>query len=79
VSGIDPRLSKAVTAHSLVVAGLSVVHSLRASGLRRTLLFAALGNAIPILGELLAVNVLKLLRHHARPQAGGVPLTIAPG
>jgi hypothetical protein len=41
VSGIDPRLSRAVTAHSLVVAGLSVVHSLRASGLRRTLLFAA--------------------------------------
>jgi uncharacterized membrane protein len=47
--------------------------------LRRTLLFAALGNAIPILGELLAVRVLKVLRHHARPQVKGVPLAIALG
>jgi hypothetical protein len=45
--------------------------------LRRTLLFAVSGSAIPILGELMAVNVLKLLRHHARPQIGGVPLAIA--
>jgi len=47
--------------------------------LRRTLLFAALGSAMPFLGELLAVNVLKLLRHHVRPQAAGVPLAIALG
>lgn len=77
VSELDPRLSKAVTAHSLIVAALSVVHSLRTRGLRRTLLFAVLGNAIPILGELLAVNVLRVLRHHVRPQVGGVPLAIA--
>jgi uncharacterized membrane protein len=77
VSGIDTRLSKAVTAHSLIVATLSIVHSLRTQGLRRTLLFAVSGSAIPILGELMAVNVLKLLRHHARPQIGGVPLAIA--
>jgi uncharacterized membrane protein len=61
------------------VASLSVAHSLWARGLRRTLLFAASGNIIPILGELLAVNVLKVLRHHARPQVGGVPLAIALG
>ncbi len=73
------RLSGALTAHSLLGAGLSAAHSLRARGLRRTLLFAALGSGIPILGELLAVNVLKVLRHHARPQAGGVPLAIALG
>jgi len=79
VSGLDPRLSKVLTAHSLIVAGLSIVHSLRARGLRRTLLFAAIGNGIPILGELLAVNVLKVLRHHVRPQVGGVPLAIALG
>ena len=79
VSGLDSRLSKAVTAHSLIVAGLSAVHSLRTRGLRRTLLFAALGNAIPMLGELLAVNVLKVLHHHARPQVGGVPLAIILG
>ena len=76
---LDPRLSKAVTGHSLVVAGLSVVHSLRARGLHRTLLFAALGNAIPVLGELLAVNLLKVLRHHVRPQVAGVPLAIVLG
>ena len=79
MSGLDPRLSKAISAHALIVAGLSLIHSLRARGLRRTLLFAALGNAIPVLGELLAVNVLKLLRHYMRPQVGGVPLAIALG
>jgi len=73
------RLSGALTAHSLLGAGLSAAHSLRARGLPRTLLFGALGSGIPILGELLAVNVLKVLRHHARPQAGGVPLAIALG
>ncbi len=79
MSGSDSRFSRLVTAHSLVVAGLSIVHSLRTRGLRSTLLFSAVGNAIPILGELLAVNVLKALRHHARPQVGGVPLAIALG
>ena len=79
MSKLDPRLSKAVTAHSLIVATLSVVHSLRTRGLRRTLLFVALGNAIPILGEFLAVHVLRVLRHHARPQVKGVPLAIALG
>ena len=71
MSGLDPRLSKAITAHALIVTGLSLIHSLRARGLRRTLLFAALGNAVPVLGELLAVKVLKLLRHHMRPQVQG--------
>ena len=79
MSGPGHRLSGALTAHSLLGAGLSAAHSLRARGLRRTLLFGALGSGIPILGELLAVNVLKVLRHHARPQAGGVPLAIALG
>jgi hypothetical protein len=79
VSGPDPRLSKVVTAHSMIVAALSIVHSLRTQGLRRTLLFAALGNAIPILGELLAVHILKRIRHHVRPQVKGVPLAIALG
>jgi uncharacterized membrane protein len=79
VSHLDPRLSKVVTAHSSIVAALNVIHSLRTRGLRRTLLFAALGNAIPILGELLAVHVLKMIRHHARPQVKGVPLAIALG
>jgi uncharacterized membrane protein len=79
MSGSGLPLSRALTAHSLLVAGLGTAHSLRTRGLRRTLLFAALGSGIPILGELLAVRVLKVLRHHVRPQALGVPLAIALG
>ena len=79
MSELDPRLSKVVTAHSSIVAALSLIHSLRTRGLRRTLLFAALGNVIPTLGELLAVHVLKVLRHHTRPQIRGVPLAIVVG
>ena len=79
MSELDPRLSKVVTAHSSIVAALSLIHSLRTRGLRRTLLFAAFGNVIPILGELLAVHVLKVLRHHTRPQIRGVPLAIVVG
>ena len=79
MSGVDPRLSGALNAHASAVAALSVAHSLRARGLRRTLLFAALGGAIPLLGELVAVNVLKLLRHRLSPRVGGVPLAIVLG
>ena len=79
MSQLDPRLSKVVTVHSSSVAALNVIHSLGTRGLRRTLLFVALGNGIPILGELLAVHVLKVLRHHIRPQIDGVPLAIALG
>jgi uncharacterized membrane protein len=79
VSELDPRLSKALTAHSSIVAALNVGHSLRTRGLRRTLLYAALGNGIPILGEFLAVHVLRMLHHHVQPQIRGVPLAIALG
>ena len=79
MSSPDPRLSRAVTAHAVAVAGLSAAHSLRARGLRRTLLFATLANAIPAIGEYLAINVLGSLRHHTRPQSGGVPLPITLG
>ena len=70
-------MSGAVGVQASVVAGLSVIYSLWTRGLRRTLLFAALGNARPVLGEHLAVNVLKVLRHHARPQVEGVPVAVA--
>ena len=79
MSDLDPRLSKAVTVHSSIVAALSVIHSVRTRSLRRTFLFAALGTAMPILGELVAVHALKVLRHHVRPQVKGVPLAIALG
>jgi uncharacterized membrane protein len=75
----DHRLSKVVNAHAIVMAGLSTAHSLRARGLRRTLLFAMLGHAIPVLGEHLAVNVLRVLRHRIEPRLKGVPLAVALG
>jgi uncharacterized membrane protein len=79
VGSLDSRLSQVATAHACTVTILNVMHSLRARGLRRTLLFAVLATAIPVLGELMAVNVLKVLRHHVGPQVGGVPLAIALG
>jgi uncharacterized membrane protein len=75
----DPRLSRAVTAHAVAVAGLSAAHSLRTRGLRRTLLFAGLANAIPAIAEYLAINPVGALRHHTRPRVGGVPLPIILG
>ena len=79
MSQLDPRLSKVVTAHSSIVAALNVIHSIRTRGLRRALLFAALGSGIPILGELLAIHALKVIRHYVQPQFSGVPLAIALG
>jgi hypothetical protein len=43
VSELDPRVSKVVSAHSLIVAALSVIHSVRTWGVRGTLLFVASG------------------------------------
>ena len=75
----DRRLSKVLTMHAFVQAGLGVAHSLRTRGLRRTLLFVALGHAIPALGEYVAVNVLALLRHRVEPRFAGVPAAVAVG
>lgn len=76
---LDPRLSKGITAQALVGTSLSLAHSLWTRGFRRTLLFGLLGHTVPILGEYLAVNVVKLLRHHVQPQAKGIPLAVALG
>ena len=43
MSELDPRVSKVVSAHSLIVAALNVIHSVRTRGVRGTLLFVALG------------------------------------
>jgi uncharacterized membrane protein len=75
----DPRLSRVLTTHAFVQAGLGVAHSLRTQGLRRTLLFVALGHAIPALGEYVAVNVLALLRHRVEPRFAGVPAAVVVG
>ena len=73
MSPLDPRLSKVVAAHSSIVAALNVVHRCEPVAYAAPLLFGALGNAIPILGELLAIHVLKVIRHHIQPQTRGVP------
>jgi uncharacterized membrane protein len=75
----DPRLSRVLTAHAFVQAGLGIAHSLRTRGLRRTLLFIALGHAIPAVGEYAAVNVMALLRHRVEPRFAGVPAAVAVG
>ncbi len=65
--------------HAFLQAGLCVAHSLRARGLRRTLLFVALGLGIPAVGEYLAVNALTLLRHRVEPRFAGVPGAVVLG
>ena len=75
----NPRLSRVLTAHAFLQAGLGVTHSLRARGLRRTLHFVMLGHAIPAVGELLAVNLMRLLRHRVEPRFAGVPVAVAVG
>ncbi len=79
MGGLDPRLSKGITAQALVGTSLSLAHSLWTRGLRRTLLFGLLGHTMPVLGEYSAVNVVKVLRHHVEPQAKGIPLAVALG
>ena len=46
----DVRLSRVIAAHAGIGAGLSFAHSLRARGLRRSLLFAACGPLGVVLG-----------------------------
>ena len=79
MGGLDPRLSKSITAQALVGTSLSLAHSLWTRGFCRTLLFGLLGHTVPLLGEYLAVNVVKVLRHHVEPQAKGIPLAVALG
>jgi hypothetical protein len=76
---LDPRLSKTITTQAAVGAGLSLAHSLWTRGFRRTLLFGLLGHTVPVLGEYLAVNVVKVLRHHVKPQGKVVPWAVSLG
>jgi uncharacterized membrane protein len=76
---LDPSRSRAIVLQSLVGTGLTVAHSLRARGRRHTIIFAALGLGLPILGEYSAVNMTKIIRHHTEPQVKGVPLSAVLG
>jgi uncharacterized membrane protein len=68
---LDPL---AGTLHALAQTGLTLTHSLRARGGRRTIELAALAFGLPALAEHQLVNRFELLRHHAQPQMQGVPL-----
>ena len=76
---LGPRLSKLVLVCSALNAGLHLAASIRARGLRRSILFFALGTGLPAAGELLATGPLGLLRHRLRYQVAGVPLAIILG
>jgi uncharacterized membrane protein len=79
VKDVDPRLSKTILVHAAVGAGLSLADSIRARGVRRSLLLLALGTGPPALGELLATGPLGLLRHRTRPRIAGVPVALVLG
>jgi hypothetical protein len=72
-------LLRGAAPQAVVGVGLSLAHSWRARGGRRSLLFAALGVGLPTLAEYVGINHLGLLRHHTGPQWRGVPLPVALG
>ncbi len=72
-------LDRATLFGTTLNAALALGHSLRARGGRRTAIFAALALGLPTLAEWHAVNIDRGLRHHTRPQLGGVPLGAALG
>ena len=76
---MGPRLSKVILFCAALNAGLHLVASIRARGLRRSALFFVLGTGLPAMGELLATGPLKLLRHRLRYRVAGVPLAILLG
>jgi uncharacterized membrane protein len=68
-----------LAAQTAVGTALTLAHSLRARGLRRTLRFAGLGLGLPFVGEYVGINLIRLVRHRTRPQFLGVPLNAALG
>jgi uncharacterized membrane protein len=76
---VGPRFSKLILFCAALSAGLHLVASIRARGLRRSALFFVLGAGLPAAGELLATGPLKLLRHRLRYRVAGVPLAILLG
>jgi uncharacterized membrane protein len=77
MSPIDQRTSRSTTLSVLVTFALTIMTSIKARGLQRTLVFVALGVILPVLGEYVAINKRHILRHHLQPQAKGVPFAIA--
>lgn len=76
---LDPRTSRTTTLAVVVSCLISLVLSIRARGVRRTLLFLLPGLALPTAGEYHAINRLGILRHHLQPQVKGLPFAIGLG
>jgi len=79
VNDADPWLSKLILAHAILSAGLNLTSSVRTRGVRRSAVFLAFGAGLPAVGEFLATDPLKLLRHRARPRVAGVPVAVVLG
>lgn len=76
---VGPRLSKLMLVCTALNAGLHLAASIRARGLRRSVLLLALGTGLPAAGELFATGPLKLLRHRVRYRVARVPPAIILG
>ena len=79
VNDVNPGLSKIILSCTALGAGLSLAASIRARGLRRSVVLLALGAGLPAAGELLATGPLGLLRHRTWPRVAGVPVAIVLG
>jgi len=79
VEDVDPRLSKIILIHAAAGAALSLTGSIRARGVRHSVVLFALGTGPPALGELLVTGPLTLLRHRTRPRVAGVPVAVVLG
>lgn len=74
MSMVDPQVSRGVTAQATAQAILTLAHSLRARGGRRSAELALLAIGLPGLAEYGAIHGLTLLRHRTTPQIAGVPV-----
>jgi hypothetical protein len=73
------RLSKVLTAHAAVMAGLSIAHAADAWPARHAAIRRARARSTHPRREHVAINVLKGLCHRVEPQAKDVPLAITLG
>jgi len=74
MANFGQMLKQGAFGQALIGSGLSLAHSWRARGGRRTAIFAASGLLLPYAAEYVGVNLLKAVRHHSQPQLANVPL-----
>jgi uncharacterized membrane protein len=68
-ASLDPRAL-------LALGGATLAASVAVRGGRRSLHLLAAAAAVSTAGEVLAIRVARVLRHHSRPRVGEVPLTL---